>query len=91
MTDYCEHQWRDETEIERLESLALNWKSEAQGLRAEIERLEEQILAFMQPRRSAQFFPEETERLRRKVEYLSRDRCLGCLDAVCDNCGGKKR
>jgi hypothetical protein len=28
----------------------------------------------------------EIERLTRKVEYLSKDRCLFCLGSVCNNC-----
>ena len=32
----------------------------------------------------------EIERLTRKVEYLSKNKCMGCIDAICDDCAGKE-
>ena len=33
----------------------------------------------------------EIKRLARKVEYLSKNNCMGCIDAICDDCAGKKK
>jgi hypothetical protein len=54
-----------------------------QALRAEITDLQQKRFQQLNEDR------DEIERLRRKVEHLSKNKCMGCLDAVCDDCDGQ--
>ena len=53
----------------------------------EVERLRTTLQEW---KAEARAHAAEIERLTRKVDHLSKNKCMGCIDAICDDCAGEE-